>query len=30
MVAAGASGQPGTRDYGEVVLAGAVSAFRFS
>lgn len=29
MVAAGASDQPGERDYGEVVLSGAVSAFRF-
>lgn len=29
MVAAGASQQPGTKDYGEVVLSGAVSAFRF-
>ncbi|HTN14635.1 MAG TPA: class III extradiol ring-cleavage dioxygenase [Sphingomonadaceae bacterium] len=29
MVAAGASSQPGTRDYGEVVLGGAVSGFRF-
>lgn len=29
MVAAGASPEPGMRDYGEVVLAGAVSAFRF-
>ncbi len=29
MIAAGASEQPGTRDYGEVVLGGAVSAFRF-
>jgi aromatic ring-opening dioxygenase catalytic subunit (LigB family) len=30
MVAAGASGEPGTRDYGEMVLGGAVSAFRFA
>lgn len=30
MVAAGASQAAGTRDYGEVVLSGAVSAFRFS
>jgi len=30
MVAAGASGAAGTRDYGEVVLKGAVSAFRFA
>jgi len=30
MVAAGASGAAGVRDYGEVVLAGAVSAFRFA
>jgi aromatic ring-opening dioxygenase catalytic subunit (LigB family) len=29
MVAAGASGAPGTHDYGELVLGGAVSAFRF-
>ncbi len=29
MVAAGASDEPGVRDYGEVVLKGAVSAFRF-
>jgi aromatic ring-opening dioxygenase catalytic subunit (LigB family) len=29
MVAAGASDAPGTKDYGEVVLGGAVSAFRF-
>jgi aromatic ring-opening dioxygenase catalytic subunit (LigB family) len=29
MVAAGASEQPGARDYGEVVLGGAVSGFRF-
>ena len=29
MVAAGASDAPGVKDYGEVVLAGAVSAFRF-
>ncbi len=29
MVAAGASDSPGTHDYGEVVLGGAVSAFRF-
>jgi aromatic ring-opening dioxygenase catalytic subunit (LigB family) len=29
MVAAGASDAPGERDYGEVVLKGAVSAFRF-
>jgi aromatic ring-opening dioxygenase catalytic subunit (LigB family) len=29
MVAAGASGAPGVRDYGELVLGGAVSAFRF-
>jgi aromatic ring-opening dioxygenase catalytic subunit (LigB family) len=29
MVAAGASQQPGTKDYGEVVLSGAISAFRF-
>ena len=29
MVAAGASREPGARDYGEVVLGGAVSAFRF-
>jgi len=30
MVAAGASGEPGTHDYGETVLEGAVSAFRFA
>jgi aromatic ring-opening dioxygenase catalytic subunit (LigB family) len=30
MVAAGASGAPGTQDYGELVLGGAVSAFRFA
>jgi len=30
MVAAGASDEPGSRDYGEVVLSGAVSAFRFA
>ncbi len=30
MVAAGASGSAGTRDYGEMVLGGAVSAFRFA
>ena len=29
MVAAGASGSPGVRDYGELVLGGAVSAYRF-
>jgi hypothetical protein len=29
MVAAGASDAPGTHDYGELVLGGAVSAFRF-
>ena len=29
MVAAGASREPGAHDYGEVVLGGAVSAFRF-
>ncbi len=29
MVAAGASAEPGERDYGELVLGGAVSAFRF-
>jgi aromatic ring-opening dioxygenase catalytic subunit (LigB family) len=29
MVAAGASAAPGTHDYGEMVLGGAVSAFRF-
>jgi aromatic ring-opening dioxygenase catalytic subunit (LigB family) len=29
MVAAGASNEPGEKDYGEVVLSGAVSAFRF-
>ena len=29
MVAAGASREPGRRDYGEMVLGGAVSAFRF-
>lgn len=29
MVAAGASHEPGTRDYGELVLGGEVSAFRF-
>jgi aromatic ring-opening dioxygenase catalytic subunit (LigB family) len=29
MVAAGASDEPGARDYGEVVLGGAVSGFRF-
>ena len=29
MVAAGASDSPGVHDYGEVVLGGAVSAFRF-
>jgi aromatic ring-opening dioxygenase catalytic subunit (LigB family) len=30
MVAAGASRSPGTHDYGEMVLGGAVSAFRFA
>jgi aromatic ring-opening dioxygenase catalytic subunit (LigB family) len=30
MVAAGASDAPGTRDYGEMVLGGKVSAFRFA
>ena len=30
MVAAGASDAPGVRDYGEMVLGGAVSAFRFA
>lgn len=30
MVAAGASAEPGTHDYGEIVLGGAVSAFRFA
>lgn len=30
MVAAGASASPGTHDYGELVLGGAVSAFRFA
>jgi aromatic ring-opening dioxygenase catalytic subunit (LigB family) len=30
MVAAGASGECGLHDYGEVVLGGAVSAFRFA
>ena len=30
MVAAGASRSPGTNDYGEMVLGGAVSAFRFA
>lgn len=30
MVAAGASDEPGARDYGEVVLGGAVSGFRFA
>ena len=30
MVAAGASQAPGTHDYGEMVLGGAVSAFRFA
>ena len=30
MVAAGASAGPGTHDYGEQVLGGAVSAFRFA
>ena len=30
MVAAGASASPGTHDYGEMVLGGAVSAFRFA
>ncbi|HEY6817292.1 MAG TPA: class III extradiol ring-cleavage dioxygenase, partial [Croceibacterium sp.] len=30
MVAAGASDAPGRHDYGEMVLGGAVSAFRFS
>lgn len=30
MVAAGAAEGPGTRDYGETVLGGAVSAFRFA
>ena len=30
MVAAGASGSPGMHDYGEMVLGGAVSAFRFA
>ena len=30
MVAAGASRLPGTHDYGEMVLGGAVSAFRFA
>ena len=29
MVAAGASDAPGTHDYGELVMGGAVSAFRF-
>ena len=29
MVAAGASAEPGTQDYNEMVLGGAVSAFRF-
>ena len=29
MVAAGASREPGEKDYGELVLGGAVSAFRF-
>jgi aromatic ring-opening dioxygenase catalytic subunit (LigB family) len=29
MVAAGASAVPGTHDYGEMVMGGAVSAFRF-
>lgn len=29
MVAAGASREPGTHDYGDMVLGGAVSAFRF-
>jgi hypothetical protein len=30
MVAAGASEEPGTHDYGEEVLSGAVSGFRFA
>jgi len=30
MVTAGASAAPGTRDYGEMVLGGAISAFRFA
>jgi aromatic ring-opening dioxygenase catalytic subunit (LigB family) len=30
MVAAGASDGPGIRDYGEAVLSGAVSGFRFA
>ncbi len=30
MVAAGAGREPGEKDYGEVVLGGAVSAFRFA
>ena len=30
MVAAGASDQPGTHDYGELVMGGATSAFRFA
>ena len=30
MVAAGASREPGTQDYSEMVLGGAVSAFRFA
>jgi hypothetical protein len=29
MVAAGASDEPGARDFGEMVLGGAVSGFRF-
>lgn len=29
MIAAGASAEPGVHDYGELVLGGAVSAFRF-
>ena len=29
MVAAGAAREPGTHDYGELVMGGAVSAFRF-
>jgi aromatic ring-opening dioxygenase catalytic subunit (LigB family) len=30
MVAAGASGSAGIHDYGELVLGGAVSAYRFA
>lgn len=30
MVAAGASSEPGTREYGEHLLGGAISAFRFA